>query len=128
MAQQVTIETQPFLLDFVIIPLKRRGYDAILGRGRLVQEKVKHDWKKNTLSMEHGGRRFIIDLHTQMVGEEAASSDSKGEGEGDDEGKKRMEPDEEGVLRLEGGSNDDDGLDEWPPPFANGGIQALSEL
>ena len=58
--------------------------------------------------MERGGRRFIIDLHTQMVGEEAASSDSEGEGGEDDEGKKRMEPDEEGVLRLEGGSNDDD--------------------
>ena len=56
--------------------------------------------------MERGGRRFIIDLHTQMVGEEAASSNSKGEGEIDDEGKKRMEPDK-GVLRLEGGSNED---------------------
>ena len=43
-----------------------------------------------------------------MVGEEAASSDSKGEGGGDDDGKKRMEPDEEGVLRLEEGSNEDD--------------------
>lgn len=56
--------------------------------------------------MECGGKRFIIDLHTQMVGEEVASSDSKAEGESDDEGKKRMEPDE-GVLRL-GGSNKDD--------------------
>ena len=36
MPQQVTIGTQPFLLDFVVIPLKRRGYDAILGRGWLV--------------------------------------------------------------------------------------------
>ena len=43
-----------------------------------------------------------------MVNEEALSSDSEGEGEGDDEGKKRMEPDEEGVLRLEGGSSDED--------------------
>ena len=57
--------------------------------------------------MEQGGRRFIIDLHTQNVGEEAASSDLEGEGENDDERKKRMEPDEEGVLRL-GGSIDDD--------------------
>ena len=31
MAQPVTIGTQPFLLDFVVIPLKRRGYNAILG-------------------------------------------------------------------------------------------------
>ena len=67
--------------------------------------------------MERGGRRFIIDLHTQMVGEEAASSDSEGEGESDDEGKKRMELDE-GVLRLEEGSNEDEldslnGLFHW---------------
>ena len=108
MAQPVTIGTQPFLLDFVVIPLKRRGYDASLGRSWLVQEKVKHDWKRNTLSMERGGRRFIIDLHTQMVGEETALSDLEGESENDDEGKKRMEPDEEGVLRLEGGLNEDD--------------------
>ena len=73
-----------------------------------MQARVKHDWKRNTLSMEKGGRRFIIDLHTQMVGEEVASSDSEGEGENDDEGKRRMEPDDEGVLRLEGGSTDDD--------------------
>ena len=54
--------------------------------------------------MESTGLRFIIDLHTQMVGEEARSSDSEGE----DEGKKQLEPDEEGVLWLEGGSKDDD--------------------
>ena len=108
MAQLVTIGTQPFLLDFVVILLKRRGYDAILGQGWLIQAKVKHDWKKNTLSIERRGRRFIIDLHTQMVGEKATSSDSEGEGGGDDEWKKRMEPDEEGVLRLEKGSNEDD--------------------
>ena len=57
--------------------------------------------------MERRDRRFIIDLHTQMVGEEAASSDSKGESENDDEGKKRMEPNKEGVLRLEGGLSED---------------------
>ena len=106
MAQLVTIGTQQFLLDFMVIPLKRRGYDSILGWSWLVQEKVKHNWKRNTLSMEHGGKRFIIDLHTQMVGEEATSLDFEGEGGGDDEGKKRMELDEKGVLRLEGGSNE----------------------
>ena len=37
--------------------------------------------------MERGGKRFIIDLHTQMVGEEATSSDLEGEGKSDDEGK-----------------------------------------
>ena len=100
-AQPVTVGTQPFLLDFVVIPLKRKGYDAILGRDWLVQAKVKHDWKRNTLSMEREGKRFIIDLHTQMVGEEAASSDSESDRESDDEGKRRMEPDEGGVLRLD---------------------------
>jgi hypothetical protein len=30
--------------------------------------------------MESGGQRFTVDLHTQMVGEEAASSNLKGEG------------------------------------------------
>ena len=64
--------------------------------------------------MESKGRKFIIDLHTKMVGEEALSSDSEEE----DEGKQRMEPDQEGVLRLEGGSMDDDldslnGLFHW---------------
>ena len=63
-AQLVTIGTQPFLLDFVVIPLQRKGYDAILGWGWLVQAKVKHDWKRNSLSTESGGRRFTIDLHT----------------------------------------------------------------
>ena len=33
MAQPVTIGTQQFLLDFIVILLKRKGYDAILGRG-----------------------------------------------------------------------------------------------
>lgn len=59
--QLVTIGTQPFLLDFIMIPLKRKGYDAILGRGWLIQEKVKQDWKKNTLSFESKGQKFIID-------------------------------------------------------------------
>ena len=68
--------------------------------------------------MKRGGTRFTIDLHTQMVSEEVASSDSESDGESDDEGKRRMEPDEEGVLRLDGGSNDDDldsvnGLFHW---------------
>lgn len=94
MAQPVMIGTQQFLLDVVVIPLKRKGYHAILVHGWLIQAKVKHDWKKNTLSLERKGQKFIIDLHTQMVGEEALSSDSEEE----DKGKQRMEPDQEGVL------------------------------
>ena len=43
MAQLVTIRTQSFLLDFAVIPLKRKGYDAILGRRWIIQAKVKHD-------------------------------------------------------------------------------------
>ena len=98
-----------------MIPLKQKGYDVILGRGWLIQAKVKHDWKKNTLSLESKGKKYVIDLHTQMVGEEALSSDSKGE---EDEGRQCLEPDQEGVLRLEGGSIDDDldsvsGLFHW---------------
>jgi hypothetical protein len=38
---------------------------------------------KGTLSMERGGCRFVIDLHTQMVGEVVVSLDSEAEeGEG----------------------------------------------
>ena len=43
-----------------------------------------------------------------MVGEEATSSDSEGESKNDDDKKKRMEPNKEGVLRLEGGLSKDD--------------------
>ena len=88
-----------------MIPLKRRGYDAILGRGSLIQDKAKHDWKKNTLSLESKGRKYVIDLHTQMVEEEAPSSDFEEE---EDERNQNMEPDQEGILRLEGGLIDDD--------------------
>lgn len=114
MAQQVTIGTQPFLLDFVVIPLKKKGYDAILGRAWLINARVNHNWKKNTLSMQKGGQKYTIDLHTQDVGEELASSDSdsedsnKGEGGPDEsKGKNAMEPNSEGVLELEGCSEDE---------------------
>ena len=59
--------------------------------------------EENTVSMESKGQKFVIDLHTQMVGEEALTSDLETE---DDE-KQHMELDD-GVLRLEGGSTDDD--------------------
>ena len=59
--------------------------------------------------MESKGWKFIIDLHTQMVGEEALSFDSAEE---DDE-KQRMEPDNEGVLWLEGGSTTDYYTGRW---------------
>lgn len=49
-------------------------------------------------------------------GEDIVASDSEGEEE--DEGKKEMEPDDEGVLKLKGESNDDNlesvnGLFHW---------------
>lgn len=36
--------------------------------------KANHNWKWNTLSMESGGKKFTIDLQTQLVSEELASS------------------------------------------------------
>ena len=30
MAQPITIETEPFVLDFIVIPLKKKGCNAIL--------------------------------------------------------------------------------------------------
>lgn len=83
MTQPVTVGTQPFVLDFVVIPLKQKGYDAILGRGWLVTAKANHNWKRNTLSMENGGKKFTIDLRTQLVSEEIVSSESDSEGEND---------------------------------------------
>lgn len=109
MAQQVTTGTQP-LLDFVVIPLKKKGYDAIVGRGWLVTVKVNQNWQRNTLSMEKGGWKYVIDLRTQMVSEELASSsesESEGEATGVDEGKEGMEPNSEGVFELNGCSEDD---------------------
>ena len=42
-----------------------------------------------------------------MVGEDMASSDFEGK-EGDDKGKKKMKPKDEGILKLEWGFDDDD--------------------
>lgn len=120
MAQQVTMATQPFVLDFVVIPLKKKGYDAILGRGWLVKAKVNHNWK-NTLSMEKDGRKYVIDLMNQAVTEELASdSESKdlNRWEWDSyEGRDNMEPNNEGVFELDGCSEDDicslNGLFHW---------------
>lgn len=45
MAQKVTIETQPFLLNFVVIPLEKKAYDALLERGWLIAAKEDHNWR-----------------------------------------------------------------------------------
>ena len=43
MAQKVTVGTQHFFLDFVVISLAKRGYDALLGRERLITVKDDHN-------------------------------------------------------------------------------------
>lgn len=81
--------------------------------------KVNHDWKKNNLLMESGGRKFAIDLRTQIVSEEMAlSSEFKSDGEHrTDEGRAHMDPNDEGVLELEECSGDEtsslNGLFHW---------------
>ena len=77
----------------MVITLVKKGYDALLGRGWLVVEKTNHNWKQNTLSIESEGRKYTIDLKNQLVSQDLASDFEEEEYE-------RMEPDEEGVLRL----------------------------
>ena len=119
MAQKVTIGTQQFLLNFVVIPLQRKAYDALLGRGWLIAAKANHNWKRNTLSIENNGRKYVIDLKNQAVSEELASSGSESDGgESDvDEGRKAMEPNTKGILELESCSEDEtsslNGLFHW---------------
>lgn len=62
--------------------------------------------------MESEGRKYVIDLRNQVVSEELASSDSDSDDShnwkwGSQNGRKRMEPDDEGVLELEGYSEDE---------------------
>lgn len=115
MGQKVTIRTQHFFLDFMVISLERKGYDALLGRGWLVTAKVDHNWKKNTLSIESEGNKYVIDLRNQQVSQEMAS-DSDSEGNTVRE-KGEIEPNGEGVLRLGNCSEDEtsslSGLFHW---------------
>lgn len=62
MGQKVVIDTQQFFLDFVVITLEKKGYDALLERGWLVTMKATHNWKRNTLSIESEGKKYTIDL------------------------------------------------------------------
>ena len=43
MGQKVIVGTQQFFLDFVVITLEKKGYDALLGRGWLVAAKATHN-------------------------------------------------------------------------------------
>ena len=99
MGQKVIVGTQQFFLDFVVVTLEKKGYDALLGRGWLVAAKATQNWKWNTLAIESEDRKYIIDLKNQSVSQDLAS-DSEGEDYGG------MEPDE-GVLRLGECSEDD---------------------
>jgi len=76
MGQKVIIGTHVFLLNFVVISLQKKAYDALLGRGWLVATRADVNWKNNTISIENKGRKYIIDLKNQAVNEEATSSDS----------------------------------------------------
>ena len=61
------------------------------------------------MSIKSGGRKFVINVKTQMMSEEFASLlelESKGELRGV-EGKLRMKLNDEGILELEGCSEDD---------------------
>lgn len=109
MAQKVVIDTQHFFLDFIVIPLEKKAYDALLGRGWLIMAKTNHNWKKNTLSIKSEGHKYVIDLRNQAVSEELASSDLEFEGGelGMNEGRKDMEPNNEGLLELEHCSDDE---------------------
>ena len=44
MGQKVIVGTQQFFLDFVVIILEKKGYDALLGRERLMLAKANHNW------------------------------------------------------------------------------------
>lgn len=112
MAQKVVVDTQHFFLYFVVVPLEKKAYDAILGRGWLIMAKANHNWKKNTLSIESEGSKYVIDLRNQAVSEELASSDSDSDDShdyewGSEDGKGKMEPNDEGVLELEDCSEDE---------------------
>lgn len=105
MGQKVTIGTQQFFLDFMVISLERKGYDALLGRGWLIMAKADHNWKKNTLSIESDGKKYIIDLRNQVVSQEVASDSGSEKDTPEEDGE--MEPDEEGVLCLGNCSEDE---------------------
>lgn len=70
----------------------------------MITAKVNHNWKRNTLSIESDKRKNVIDLRNQAVSQELAS---EGGELGMDEGRKGMEPTNEGVLKLEDCSEDE---------------------
>lgn len=103
MEHKVTIGTQLFFLDFVVILLQKKVYEALLGREWLITVKVDYNWKHNVLSIESQGRKYVIDLRTQVVSEELASSDSEPKDRewSIEEGRERIKHIDEGVSELE---------------------------
>lgn len=83
----------------------------------MIAAKATHNWKRNTLSIENRGRKYTIDLKNQAVSEDLASSASESGGESDDDERKLMEQDEEGVLEIGSCSEDEtsslNGLFHW---------------
>lgn len=112
MAQKVTIRTQQFLLNFVIIPLQRKAYNALLGRGWLIAAKENYNWKRNTLLIKNNKRKNVINLKNQVMSEELASSKFESDGgESDvDKGRKATEPNIKGVLELKNYLEDETSL------------------
>lgn len=64
MGQKVIVGTQQFFLDFVVITLEKKGYDALLGREWLRLAKANHNWKRNTLPIQHEEKKYTIEFQT----------------------------------------------------------------
>lgn len=79
MAQKVTIGMQHFFLDFIVVPLEKNTYNALLGRGWLITAKGNPNWKKKPFSIENDGRKYDNDCWNYVVSQELISG-SKLEG------------------------------------------------
>jgi len=101
MAQKVTIGTQCFFLDFVVISLEKKAYDVLVGRNWLIAGKVNHILKQNTLSIESKWVKYVINLRNQAMRKEWKFSNSQSRDGKWSTKRKRMKPSEEGVLQSE---------------------------
>ena len=101
MGQKVVINRQESFLDFVVITLEKKGYDALLEREWLITMRI--TIRKKTLSIRVDEQKYTIDLRTQTISQQLTSTDLEVEGE-DGEGVKLNE---EGTLRLRECSEDE---------------------
>lgn len=122
MVQKFSIGTQHLFLNFVVIPLEKVVYGALLRRGWLIAAKVNHNWKRNTPCIKSEGRKYVVDLKNQAICEELASFDLGSDDSNDyewgfEDRKRRMEPNDEGLSELVGCSEDEtsslNGLFHW---------------